>query len=94
MALSIEFVLNQSGGAEILRNNAALQTMQKTAADDVLSNVQAQFFQTFGVEGVFRIVEFTTDRSSIKVQAADAKTSAILRTSPKWLSTFINNITI
>jgi hypothetical protein len=94
MGSNISFTLDRSGGAEILRNNTALQSMQKTAMDAVLINVTAQFFQTFGAEGRFEIVEFTTDRSSIKINAANAQTAAILKSAPKWLDTFINNITI
>lgn len=94
MSSNIEFILDQSGGSKILKGNSALQTMQLSAMEGILANIQAQFFQTFGVEGTFKIVEFTTDRSNVKIQAADAQTSAVLKRSPKWLNTFINNITI
>lgn len=91
---SVTFVLDQSGGAEILRNNKKLQSLQVSAMRGVLADIEAQFFQTFGVEGSFEIVEFTTDRMNAKIQAADKKTGAILKANPRWLDTFINNITI
>lgn len=90
----IEFTLDRSGGADILKNNNVLQEMQKSAMQEVLTNIEAQFFQTFGVQGTFKLTEFTTDRSSVKIGAADSKTAAVLKRSPGWLNTFINNITI
>lgn len=94
MGKEINFTLNQAGGAEILKDNFRLQAMQKGIMDDALSSIRAQFFQTFGVKGEFEMVEFTTDRSTIKIRASDAKTAAILKRSPGWLNTFVNNITI
>lgn len=90
----VTFKLNQSGGAEILRRNEKIQQLERTAFSGVLTNIEAQFFQTFGVEGKFEIVEFETDRHNIKIQAADKPTGAILKANPGWLATFIPNIQI
>ena len=94
MGSNIVFKLDHAGGAEILKDNNSLQLMMKTTMNEVLVNIEAQFFQTFGTEGRFELVEYTTDRSSVKIRASDARTAAILKTAPKWLDTFINNITI
>jgi hypothetical protein len=94
MASDIRFELDKAGGAEVLRKNTVLQSLQLNAMEDILINIKAQFFQTFGLQGNFKLVEFTTDRSSVKISAADARTATVLKKHPRWLDTFTNNITI
>lgn len=88
----VKFTINIAGGADILKNNQALQSLQSEAMERILGVIEAQFFQTFGADGHFQIVDFTTDRSSVKIQAADAGTGAILKANPRWLDQFIDNM--
>lgn len=89
------FTLNtKQAGDQLLRNNSRMQTIQDGAMNVVLGAVQAQFFQDFGVEGSFQVIGFTTDRSSVKIQAADKRTGGLLKTMPGWLDQFTNNIVI
>lgn len=91
---NVKFIVNISGGAEILKKNQALQSIQDEVMQSLLQIVEAQFFQEFGVPGSFTIVDFTTDRYSVKISAADANTSRILLANPKWLNQFMQNIKI
>lgn len=91
---TVKFILNIAGGADILKNNTALQSMEDAALNSVLGDIEAQFFQTFGVEGKFQVADFTTDRSSAKIQAADARTGAVLKANPRWLDQFTDNMKI
>ena len=90
----ITFKLDQSGGAEILQRNYELQKLEQRAFDSVISDIEAQFFQTFGVEGKFVQEAFTTNRYNIKISAADKRTGAILKANPGWLGKFTTNINI
>lgn len=90
----ITFVLDTSGGADILRNNEDIRLIEDDAMRSLLQVIEAQFFQEFGVPGSFTVIDFTTDRYSVKISAADANTSRILLANPKWLDQFIQNIKI
>jgi len=91
---SVVFKLNVAGGADILRNNPNIRQIEEEVFTAALSDISAKFFQTFGVEGSFELVEFTTDRTSSKIRASDARTATILRANPKWLDQFIVNMKI
>ena len=91
---SVKFELDMAGGRDILTNNAALNSLVHGTMASTLGDIEAQFFQTFNVPGKFELVDFTTDRTSAKISAGDAKTARILAANPKWLSTFINNLSI
>lgn len=90
----VTFALDTSGGADILRNNQELQSLQDGALESLLQVIQAQFFQEFGVLGVFTITDFMTDRYNVKISAADPNTARVLLANPKWLDQFIQNIKI
>jgi len=92
---TVRFTLdNSEAGKQILRGNSSLQQMQNTAFNGLLGTVTAQFFQQFGFEGKFEVVGFTTDRSSVKIQASDKRTAGALKSQPGWLATFSDNIVI
>lgn len=91
---NVDFILDRSGGADILKNNASLIQLESSTMADVRSNVEAQFFQAFGVEGSFNLKHVTNDRSHVIIEAADKQTAGILKANQGWLATFINNITI
>lgn len=90
----IDFKLDRSGVSSLLKENNQLETLQQSALEGLLPIIEASFFQTFGLKGKFEIVSFTTDRSSVKISAADKQTNAVLKASPKWLDQFIDNIII
>lgn len=61
-----------------------------------LAQIKAEFVQTFGVEGNFTISAVTTSgglshrsRITYRISAADAKTTALLKTRPGWLKGFM-----
>lgn len=91
---NVKFELDRQGGAEILKNNRTLIGMQDTAMNQVLSIVQANFFQTFGVEGEFEIRHTLGDRRGVAIIPSSKRTRAILNSHPGWLSTYMNNIRI
>lgn len=92
---SVRFELNTSeAGKQILRGNSKIESMENSAFNSLIGIVSAQFFQQFGTEGVFEVVGFTTDRSSVKIQAADKKTAGLLKSQPGWLAQFTDNIVI
>ena len=87
------FELNRSGvGTLILKNNGQLQQLENQVMDNVLSEVRARFINEFGFEGRFKLAGFTTDRSTYKIAAEDAKTAAILKRNPGWLDQFMHQI--
>lgn len=75
-------------GNQLIRSNPAMIDLQITAINKVLSSATAQFFAEFGVHGKFQIVEFMTDRHSVKIEAADAKTAYVLKKHPGWMNQF------
>lgn len=92
---SVRFQLDRkAAGEQILRGNKQLQDIQSRAFNSILMVVAAQFVQQFGFDGSFQLTGFTTDRSSVKISAADARTNAALKTQPGWMDQFTNNIVI
>lgn len=91
---NIDFILDRSGGADVLKNNRELIQLENSAMQSVISNVEAQFLQTFGVQGSFTIKQITNDRTHVILEANDKQTAGILRANQGWLSHFLNNITI
>ena len=88
-----KFIHSHSGMSQvILKGNAKLQSMQNSKMESVLRTIEAQFLQQFGVVGRFEVESFMTDRSSAKIQAADAQTGAVLKNNPKWLNQFVENM--
>ena len=68
---------------------------------NILSRVEASFLQEFGFKGKFEVKSITTSgvfkkgsslhggRTSWRIVAADAKTTAILKRQPGWLAKFL-----
>lgn len=84
----------KSAGNQLLKQNAQLNQIQNSAFNGLLATVTAQFFQQFGFEGNFEVIGFTTDRSSVKIQASDKRTAGALKSQPGWLATFSDNVVI
>lgn len=58
-----------------------------------LSQVRAEFLQTFGFEGGFEIKRVDTNsrrsRTTFRIVTTDARTTAVLKRQPGWLSKFL-----
>lgn len=81
-------------GRQILKNNSQVQSIERQEMRGLIGIISAQFLQEFGYQGVFRVKEFYTDRFSVKIEPADAKTAALLKKSPGWLDKFIDNLVV
>lgn len=91
----VRFILNHgAAGRALLRGNAKMINAQMGAMSGLLGTIRAQFFQQFGFEGKFEMEPFTTDRSTVKIHAADARTTKTLKANPRWLAQFIDNISV
>ena len=69
-------------------------TTEMNAMAGIIGTIRSQFFQQFGFEGKFEMEFFTTDRSSVKITAADARTAKTLQSYPKWMAQFLDNIVV
>lgn len=67
--------------------------MEQQIMAQKLSQVRAEFLNTFGFAGSFEIKRVDTNsrrsRTTYRVVAADAKTTAALKKQPGWLAKFI-----
>lgn len=82
--------INQSGVREaILKGNAKLKSLEQDVMMRALSEVKAAFIQDFGTPGEFTLkYDPWPTRSGYQIQAADARTRAILKAHPRWLDRF------
>lgn len=92
---SVAFKIDRvAARVDILAGNQELQGMAYDAMQSLVSTITAQFFQEFGVQGVFAVAESFTDRYTVKIRAADALTGTVLKAHPLWLDHFIDNMHI
>ena len=58
-----------------------------------LSQVRAEFLQTFGFEGGFEVKRVDThsrrSRTTFRIVTTDARTTAVLKKQPGWLGKFL-----
>ena len=58
-----------------------------------LSQVRAEFLQTFGFEGGFEVKRVDTNsrrsRTTFRIVTTDARTTAVLKKQPGWLGKFL-----
>ncbi len=87
----IKFWREHNAVKDLLGNNSKLRDLEDDTILKVYNQVQAQFLVDFGVEGRFKIVEFTTTqgRRAFKISADDARTTAILKHREGWLAQFV-----
>jgi hypothetical protein len=89
------FKLNRrEAGSQLLRQNDTMIRMQNDIAQRIMSQARAQFLTEFGFEGSFQIDQSTRVRTSIRLAAADARTSATLKRFPGWLGQFTTNLVV
>ena len=92
---NVDFILDKSGGADILRNNPGIAQIQMQNMNRILDTVRAQFIVEFGFEGNFELMtEPTAFRQRVMVKAADKRTAGALKTKPGWLGSFVKNLSI
>ena len=92
---NVDFILDKSGGADILRNNPGIAQIQMQNMNRILDTVRAQFVVEFGFEGNFDLMtEPTAFRQRVMIKAADKRTAGVLNTKPGWLGSFVKNLSI
>lgn len=83
---------NEYGIREIMKGEA-ISSLEQDIMMKKLSQIQAEFLQRFGFTGKFEIKRVDTksrrSRTSFRVVAADARTTAALKREPGWLAHFI-----
>lgn len=83
---------NESGVRDIMKGQP-IANLEQQIMMQKLSQVKAEFLQTFGFEGTFEIRRIDTNsrrsRTTYRIVAGDAKTTAALKRQPGWLAKFI-----
>lgn len=83
---------NESGVRDIMKGQP-IANLEQQIMMQKLSQVKAEFLQTFGFEGAFEIRRIDTNsrrsRTTYRIVAGDAKTTAALKRQPDWLAKFI-----
>ena len=86
---------------ESLMKSPQMTQMEQNIMMNKLSEVRAAFLQEFGFQGQFTINSHTTSgsyrnklgwhagRTSYRISANDARTTAALKSQPGWLNRFI-----
>ena len=88
-------------GLQELMQSEKVSKIEQQEIMNRLSNIQAGFLQRVGFEGKFEVKSVTTSgliksgvqfhggRTSWRIVAADAKTTAALKREPGWLAKFL-----
>lgn len=83
---------NESGVRDIMKGQP-IANLEQQIMMQKLSQVKAEFLQTFGFEGTFEIRRIDTNsrrsRTTYRIVAGDTKTTAALKRQPGWLAKFI-----
>ena len=92
MAHKIGIYYNEPGLREIMKG-APIAQLEQEIMMQRLSQIKAEFLIQFGFEGGFEIKKVDTQsrrsRTTFRVVTTDARTTAILKRNPGWLSKFI-----
>ena len=92
MAHKIGIYYNEPGIRSIMKDHK-LSSMEQQIMQQKLAQIKAEFLQSFGTEGNFGIKAVTTNskrsRITYRIVASDAKTTALLKRNPGWLSRFL-----
>lgn len=90
MTKDVTFKLYQAGvRQEILKDNEKLQRLEYEYMHKLLGQIQAEFLQEFGFEGVFEFAPVQTDRYGYKIRSGNARTTRALNKRPGWLGQFV-----
>lgn len=83
---------NESTLRDILKGQP-IANMEQQIMMQKLSQVQAEFLQHFGFEGKFELRRTNTNsrrsRTTFRIVASNARTSAALKREPGWLGKFL-----
>lgn len=92
MAHNIGIYYNESGLREIMKG-APIAQLEQEIMMQRLSQIKAEFLIQFGFEGGFEVKRVDTQsrrsRTTFRVVTTDARTTAVLKRNPGWLSKFI-----
>lgn len=92
MPHKIGIYYDQNGLRDIMKGQGIAQMEQQIMAQK-LSQVKAEFLQHFGFEGGFEIKRVDTNsrrsRTTYRVVANNARTTAALKREPGWLGKFV-----
>ena len=83
---------NEQGLREIMKS-PEIAGIEQDLMMQRLGQVKAEFLQTFGFEGEFEVKRVDTNskrsRTTFRIVANNARTTAVLKRQPGWLAKFI-----
>lgn len=83
---------NEQGLREIMKS-PEIAGIEQDLMMQRLGQVKAEFLQTFGFEGEFEVKRVDTNskrsRTTFRIVANNARTTAVLKRKPGWLAKFI-----
>lgn len=83
---------NEQGLREIMKG-PEIAGIEQDLMMQRLGQVKAEFLQTFGFEGEFEVKKVDTNskrsRTTFRIVANNARTTAVLKRQPGWLAKFI-----
>lgn len=87
----VKFYLDQPDTRDvILLGNENLRKVEYEYMAKVLSQIRAEFLQTFGFEGDFSLdYDPTNTRERYRITSRSAKTTRTLNKNPGWLGKFV-----
>ena len=92
MAHKIGIYYNEPGLRDIMKGQP-LADLEQQVMMQKLSQVKAEFLNTFGIEGSFEVRRVVTNskrsRTTFRIVASNARTTAILKRQPGWLAKFL-----
>lgn len=92
MAHKIGIYYNEAGIREIMKG-PKIANMEQEIMMQRLSQVKAEFLTHFGFQGNFEIKKVDTksrrSRTTFRIVASDARTTAALKREPGWLGRFL-----
>lgn len=84
---------DENGLREIMKGQG-IATMEQQIMMSKLSQIKAEFLQAFGFDGTFEIRRVDTrskrSRTTFRIVPTNAKTTAALKSKPRWLDKFTN----
>lgn len=89
----ISIYYDEQGMRNIMKGHE-ISNIEQNIMVDKLSQVQGEFMLHFGFEGKFELKKVDTQsrrsRTTFRIVAADARTTAALKREPGWLGKFLN----
>lgn len=83
---------NEQGLREIMKS-PEIASIEQDLMMQRLGRVKAEFLQTFGFEGEFEVKRVDTNskrsRTTFRIVASNARTTAALKRQPGWLAKFV-----